>query len=282
MDGSRGSGVGSRAGDRAIARFLDMVTRDAVLRARLRGEEPAVHRVLAEPGRAPDPSLLHRLVEKAAELPPEPSVLDAGCGVGTLMVALAARCGGSWTGLTFSPLQAERARAAAQSRGLVGAVAVHLRAPDEPPGLGFDAVLAVEALLHCRHPGRALAALARVLRPGGRLVLVENAVEECEGSRQWIARRLRAPSLASEAVWRDRLASAGLRVTRGDDLTGLVPARATGAIDRLIDRFAAARRLLPLGDVRRALDQRLGALALERLLREGRARYVLIASTRKQ
>ncbi len=272
----------TRAGDRAIARFLDVVTRDAVLRARLRGDEPAVHRVLAEPGGAPDPTLLYRLVEQAAELPAEPVVLDAGCGVGTLMADLATRRGGSWTGLTYSPQQAERARTAAQSRGLVGAVAVHLRAPDDPPSQTFDAVLAVEALLHCRQPGRVAMALARVIRPGGRLVLVENMVEADAEARRTLARQLRAPGLASEARWRERLTAAGLTVTRTQDLSPFVPERSLAAIDRLATRLGAARRLLPLGDLRRALDSRLGTLRLERLLREGRARYVMLTATRAE
>jgi SAM-dependent methyltransferase len=272
--------AGARAGDRAIARFLDVVTRDAVLRARLRGGEPTVQRVLAEPGCAPDPGLLHRLVEQAADLPAEPVVLDVGCGVGALMAELATRRGGTWTGLTFSPQQAERARAVAQSRGLVGAVAVHLCAPDEPPGQFFDSVLAVEALLHCRNPGRVIAALARVLRPGGRLVLVENMVEADAATRRAISRQLRAPGLASEALWRDRLTQAGLTVLDGRDLSPLVPERSAAAIERLANRLAAARRLLPLGDLRRALDARLGALMLERLLREGRGRYMMLTATR--
>lgn len=280
MEGLVVQPAGARAGDRAIARFLDVVTRDAVLRARLRGGEPVVHRVLAEPGGAPDPALLHRLVEQAADLPAEPVVLDVGCGVGALMADLATRRGGTWTGLTFSPLQAERARAAAQSRGLVGAVAVHLRAPDDPPGQLYDSVLAVEALLHCRQPARVAATLARVLRPGGRLVLVENMVEADAATRRVLARQLRAPGLAAEATWRERLGDAGLAILSSHDLSPLVPERSPAAIARLSNRLAAARRILPLGDLRRALDSRLGALAVERLLREGRARYVMLVATR--
>lgn len=280
MDVQRVQPGATRAGDRAIARFLDVVTRDAVLRARLRGVEPTLHRVLAEPGRPPDPSLLHRFVEHAAALPPQPTVLDAGCGVGDLMADLAVRCGGSWTGLTFSPLQAERARAIAQSRGLVGSVAVHLRAPDDPPAQAFDAVLAVETLLHCRHPARVAAALALVLRPGGRLVLVETMVEADPQARRCIARQLRAPALASEPRWRERLTAAGLAIVESEDLSGFVPERSVAAIERLAARLAAARRLLPIGDLRRALDSCLGALSLERLLREGRARYVMLTAVR--
>lgn len=273
--------VTARASDRAIARFLDVCARDATLRARLRGAEPTAHRVLAAPGGAPDTGLLYRLVEQAADLPPEPVALDAGCGLGNLMVDLATRRGGRWVGLTYSPIQCERARALAQARGLIGAIALHLGAPDDPPMQQFDAVFAVEALLRARDAAAGLAALGRVLRPGGRLVLVEDMVEADERERGELARRLRAPSIAGEAEWRRRIEAAGLALLAVEDLTAMVPAHIPAAVDRLSRRLATARRFVPLGDLRRALDARLGALGLERLIRSGSARYVMMTATRR-
>lgn len=270
----------ARARERAIARFLDVISRDAMLRARLRGAEPTVHRVLADEAGRADAAELHRLVEQAADLPDEPQVLDAGCGLGDLMIDIATRRGGSWTGLTFSPIQAERVRAAANARGLIGAVAVQLRAPDDPPGQQYDAVLAVECLLRCRNADAVLAALARTLRPGGRFVLVEHAVASAERERRAVARLLRAPGLADEPTWRLRLAAAGLAVRRVEDLTARVPARSVGAIERLAVRLMTGRRYLPLGDFRRVIDARIGALKLERLLRDGRARYIMMVAVR--
>ncbi|WP_291299427.1 cyclopropane-fatty-acyl-phospholipid synthase family protein [Elioraea sp.] len=271
----------ARARERAIARFLDVISRDALLRARLRGREPTVHRVLVDASGRVDAAELHRIVEQAADLPDEPQVLDAGCGLGDMMIDIAVRRGGSWTGLTFSPIQAERARAAAQARGLIGAVAVHLRAPDDPPGQQYDAVFAVECLLRCPNAEAVLTALGRTLRPGGRLVLVEHAVAaSAAAERRELTRLLRAPALADEAGWRARLAASGLAVRRVVDLTGQVPARSVGAIERLAVRLMTGRRYLPLGDFRRVVDARIGALKLERLLREGRARYLMMVAVR--
>lgn len=270
----------ARARERAIARFLDVISRDALLRSRLRGAGPTVHRVLADAAGKPDTAELCRIVEQAADLPDEPQVLDAGCGLGELMIDIATRRGGSWTGLTFSPIQAERVRAAANARGLIGAVSVHLRAPDDPPGQQYDAVLAVECLMRCQNAGAVLTALARTLRPGGRLVLVEHVVAAAEGERRQLMRLLRAPALADEAAWRARLAGAGLAVRRVEDLTARVPARSVGAIERLAVRLMTGRRYLPLGDFRRVIDARIGALKLERLLRDGLARYLMMVAVR--
>ncbi len=273
--------VNARASDRAIARFLDVVSRDATLRAALRGAEPTVHRVLSVPGAPPDTGLLYRLVEQAAELPQEPVALDAGCGLGTLMVDIAKRRGGRWIGLTYSPIQAEKARALAQSRGLIGAVAVHLAAPDDPPEQAYDAVFAVEAVCRARDAAACLVALGRVLRPGGRLVLVEDMVEADGPERGAVARQLRAPSLSGEAEWRRRIEAAGLVIIASEDLTPMVPAHSPAAVDRLAGRLATARRFVPLGDLRRALDARLGVLGLERLIRKGQARYVMLTAERQ-
>jgi protein-tyrosine phosphatase/protein-L-isoaspartate O-methyltransferase len=102
-------------------------------------------------------------------LPPAPaSVADLGCGTGSL-AALVAEAGYELRGLDLSARMVEAARAKAPG--------VEFRqgdasAPPWPPG-SFDVVLARHVLWALPDPAGALARWRALLRPGGRLVLVE-------------------------------------------------------------------------------------------------------------
>jgi SAM-dependent methyltransferase len=99
-------------------------------------------------------------------------VLDVGCGDGALASTLFRR--EAWvTGLDADPrmLAAARARAEAASvtLDLVRGHAEALPFPDEK----FDRVVAVTVLCFVREVDSAIAEMARVLKPGGRLVVGE-------------------------------------------------------------------------------------------------------------
>lgn len=124
-----------------------------------------------------DHGLLDPVVRRAWEqrlshwLPGEPSdVLDLGCGTGSLALVAAGQ-GHRVTAVDSSPRMAERARAKLTGTGaavLVGDAA-------EPPvkGRRFDVILARHVVWLLPDPAAALRHWAALLRPGGRLVLVE-------------------------------------------------------------------------------------------------------------
>jgi SAM-dependent methyltransferase len=91
-------------------------------------------------------------------------VLDDGCGLGLYLERLASQAQ-SACGVEFD---ADRARQAA-GRGLrvARATAEHLPFP----GLSYDLILSHEVLEHVADDRRALEEIARVLRPGGRVIL---------------------------------------------------------------------------------------------------------------
>jgi SAM-dependent methyltransferase len=91
--------------------------------------------------------------------------LDAGCGYG-LFSAIAGRRGAAVVSLDVGERLVGRAMARASSRGVVGdACRLGLRDGS------FDLVISSEMLEHTHAPARAVGELARVLRPGGLLVL---------------------------------------------------------------------------------------------------------------
>lgn len=104
-------------------------------------------------------------------LPERPSdVLDLGCGTGSLSL-LAAEQGHRVTGVDRSPAMIELARAK-----LAGRDAVFLLGDAGVPPVGeqrFDVVLVRHLLWALDDPGRVLRRWWGLLRPGGRLVLVE-------------------------------------------------------------------------------------------------------------
>jgi SAM-dependent methyltransferase len=97
-------------------------------------------------------------------------VLDLGCGTGSLSL-LAAEQGHRVTGVDLSPPMVDLARAK-----LAGRDAVFLIGDAAAPPVGeqrFDVVLVRHALWALPDPGRGLRHWWGLLRPGGRLVLVE-------------------------------------------------------------------------------------------------------------
>jgi SAM-dependent methyltransferase len=97
-------------------------------------------------------------------------VLDLGCGTGSLSL-LASERGHRVTGVDLSPAMVTLAR-----EKLAGRDAVFLVGDAAAPPVGeqrFDAVLVRHVLWALPDPGRALRHWCGLLRPGGRLVLVE-------------------------------------------------------------------------------------------------------------
>jgi SAM-dependent methyltransferase len=105
-----------------------------------------------------------------AEVAPS-RVLDAGCGIGDIGVRIAEELGAHVAAVDTSPRMVQIAR----ERGLQASVADVRELPFADGE--FDCVLVAWVLYHVRERRRAIEELARVLRPGGRLVAATLAAE---------------------------------------------------------------------------------------------------------
>lgn len=168
---------------------------------------------------------------------PGPEVLNAGAGAGTLTLKLV-EAGLRVTSVDASPRLCEWVSAALRARGADGANPVvrgdlqRLPLPDA----AFDAAVCAEVLEHLDDDAAALAELARVLRPGGLLlVTVPAGPYRYDWTDRWAGHRRRYDAAALAA----RLREAGFADPRvqgwGFPLTGLY--------HRQVYRRALRRRL---------------------------------------
>ena len=122
--------------------------------------------------------LMVRRLAAALDLPGGALLLDAGCGEGAVALQLACERGWRVVGVDLLDWNVARAWRRPAAQGLSGRVAFHamdytrLRFPD---GF-FDGIYTMETLVHAPDHHEALLEFRRVLRPGGRLVLVEYSV----------------------------------------------------------------------------------------------------------
>jgi demethylmenaquinone methyltransferase/2-methoxy-6-polyprenyl-1,4-benzoquinol methylase len=131
-----------------------------------------------------------------AELGPGDAALDVCCGTGDLALELAQRVapGGHVIGCDFSEPMLDLAREKAGGRGVGGVRFEWADALSLPYDAGrFDAVTVGFGVRNLADLGRGLAEMTRVLRPGGRLVVLE------------ITKPTRPPLSTFFSLWFDRI-----------------------------------------------------------------------------
>jgi sarcosine/dimethylglycine N-methyltransferase len=188
-------------------------------------------------------------------------------------------------GCTLSPAQA---RLAVQRRAEVnlGSPCLFVEADFQhvPLPAGFDLVFSVEAFVHAAAPARYLAEASRLLRPGGRLILVDDfrapaAPESDLAARRWLAAYQagwHAPNLQRPAEVAALAAAYGLRLLSDRDLTPLIRLRALP--EALAEVLLAAGRRLPVWHA--SVPSMLGSMALQQCLRAGWITYRALAFER--
>jgi SAM-dependent methyltransferase len=126
-------------------------------------------RVIHPGGRASTDRLL-----EWAQIQPGQRVLDIGCGVGTTAIRLASDWSAEVVAADIAPLMRERAERNVTAAGLAGRVSVEAADITALPyeDAYFDVVLA-EAVTMFVDRGKAATELARVCKPGGRVLATE-------------------------------------------------------------------------------------------------------------
>ena len=184
--------------------------------------------------------------------------LDVGCGTGFLSFELAAR-GYRVTGIDFAPSMLAEARRKAAER----AVALRFEHGDAEqltfPSQSFDLVITRHVLWTLPHPDLAIDEWIRVLRTGGRLVIVDSqadaasqlpATENARASQEYAAVGDQLPLLNGRS--REQIVTMveahGLTTVGSDPLLDLVAAQEQRMVDEGRER-RTRRRFVVWGDV---------------------------------
>lgn len=168
---------------------------------------------------------LTNLVTERLSLSAGQRILDIGCGVGKPAEGIARAHDVHITGITVSNHQVELAQAQVGNGTQPGQVSFQFADVMNLPfaDASFDAAYAHESLCHVHDKGAAFEHTARVLRPGGRLVVADiflsgpiNGADTEILARAGAAFQLSTVPTADE--YRDLLQGAGLKVVEFTDI----------------------------------------------------------------
>jgi 2-polyprenyl-3-methyl-5-hydroxy-6-metoxy-1,4-benzoquinol methylase len=223
---------------------------------------------------------------KAVQLPAAPRVLDAGCGFGGTIFHWHDRIGGVYDGLTLSRVQLRVARREARRRGTEQACRFHLKSYDAPINERYDAVVAIESLVHAPDINQTIANLAGGLRPGGLMLMLEDMAKvDLEQEAPTDAGLLRVhwgcSPYPTQENYREALERARLRVIHEEDLTPHVRYRSADILDRQEAKYSRLYKWIRLTPVRTVLSAYLGGVGLERLYLKGKMSYQLIVARKE-
>ena len=205
-------------------------------------------------------------------------VLDVGCGVGFGTIRLVERGAGHATGITISPRELARARAASSFTRHVRDVDFLHGSFDGLPRRAFDVAVAVESLKHSAELGTTVrAVLGSVVRPG-RAVFVDDVffgdplgADAGRVAEDWMLTRLYT---LDDYV--DALDDTAFRVV---DLTSTVPRRPRPVLALRLALLKAAAWWSGSRSRPTALRAFRGGIHLERLYARGAMRYLAFVVT---
>jgi SAM-dependent methyltransferase len=251
------------------------------------GAEGAIHRELWGPGTSTKAEAVHYVHDlilseiRALAVDGDARVLDLGCGVGAADRFLAERIPARIYGVSISPRQVAHAASWPRGRTLLGELSFHeadfcALSPSLASAIApVDLAFAIEAFVHAESAAAFFAQVSRVLRPGGRLILVDDFLEGSGREDRLLGdvrRGWHMHSLLTVAETRAAATANDLRWAGSLDLSSLQ--RLGRPRDKLV--HAIQPLLRPLSRFSPWAESLVGGDALQTCHRRGLLRYQLL------
>ncbi len=209
--------------------------------------------------------------------------LDLGCGpCGPLTFILSSvGCRGTGTDLSASALAVGRARAA--ELGLESLIAVHEADLNEPIPFApnsFDAVMALDVVLHLRDRAQLFRGVARALASGGRFLFTDaGVVTGAISDQEVLARSVHGYTQFVAPGFNElMLESSGLRLLETENRTASVLKNATGRLAGMVAHRAELEELKGVDHFER--QQRYLEVVIELSRRGSLSRMMYLAESR--
>jgi SAM-dependent methyltransferase len=225
---------------------------------------------------------LDDLLFRLAELPDDPRVLDAGCGFGATLFKWQQKKEGSYIGYSNSSYQVKVARRIAHRLNAEEHCQFYLKSFEEEISDQFDAIISVEALLHAPDPEAVLNNFTQNLRPGGRLIIVDDIPHQEIVAQNITYQVLKNSWYLPEMRPVDDLlltiSKLGLELKLHRDLTPHIKLAASEIIESRLRSLNTIIKFMPFSWLRLFLQTHRGGYALQKLYREGIMEYHLIVA----
>jgi SAM-dependent methyltransferase len=252
------------------------------------GDVGTIHRAVWAPGVQTREQAFHHVDELIAArvraldgVAGQPHVVDLGCGIGASLCFQAERAAIRGTGITISPRQVRLAEERIQRAGLSARVVCLEASFDDIPSSvpAADLAYAIESFAHAPHPARFFDQCARLIRPGGVLIVCDDFLgvtghPRAAGAVRRFVSGWHLNSVLAATEVREMAENSGFSSESSVDLSPYLGSISTR--DRWLD---GALGWLPLS--RTPLGPVLGGAALQACLTNGWVRYELLTFVRR-
>jgi len=246
------------------------------LESRFRGGAYPIHKRLRFDDEKTDD--IYDWIIRNSDVPRKGVILDAGCGVGFGTLRLAAHSNAVVLGISVSDEEIRQASKNITEAGYDDRVTIVHKSYDNLDKDAFEMVVAVESLKHSFDVKRSIQSIVHALKPGGRMVIVEDLFcgpEQHPSARQ-MADDWALTQILSESDYLNALGAGRTVIT---DLTSC--AKVSGRI-AISASLVAVQTLLTIGPRKhaQAVQAFRGGLHLQRLYAEGLMHYKSIEFTK--